>query len=87
MTAEDQALNSRSTEAEVFHTRQSPRYRLCKDAPETVQHFTAGCKMLTGKAHMQRHNQVAGIHRNIWAKYELGPDGPMIKMGDTSKGV
>ena len=26
------------------------RCRLCKAAPETVQHITGGCKMLAGKA-------------------------------------
>ena len=72
---------------EVYHTRQDPRYRLCKDAPETVQHIVAGCKMLAGSAYMERHNQVAGIvYRNIctqyglevpksqWAKPQMHPD-------------
>ena len=72
MAAQEQALSTRSIEAGVYHTRQDPRCRLCKDAPETIQHITAGCKMLAGKAYMERHNQVAGIvYRNICAEYNL----------------
>ena len=82
MAAKEQTLNTRSIEAKVYHTRQDPRCRLCKDAPETVQHITAGCKMLAGKAHMESHNQVAGIiHRNICAKYwqYQGQDGRCLQ--------
>ncbi|TWW75426.1 hypothetical protein D4764_13G0000880 [Takifugu flavidus] len=57
MAAQEQALRTRAIEARVYHTRQDPRCRLCGDAPETVQHITAGCKMLAGKAYMERHNQ------------------------------
>ncbi|TWW69428.1 ATP-dependent Clp protease proteolytic subunit, mitochondrial [Takifugu flavidus] len=72
MAAQEQALSTRATEARVYHTRQDPRCRLCGDAPETVQHITAGCKMLAGKAYMERHNQVAGIvYRNICTEYGL----------------
>ena len=39
--------STRSIEAGVYKTRQDPRYRLYKDAPETVQHIIAGCKMQT----------------------------------------
>ncbi|TWW67382.1 hypothetical protein D4764_02G0004230 [Takifugu flavidus] len=72
MAAQEQALSTRAIEARVYHTRQDPRCRLCGDAPETVQHITAGCKMLAGKAYMERHNQVAGIvYRNICTEYGL----------------
>ena len=44
-----------------------------KKAPGTVQHITAGLKMLTDKADRERHNLVAGIvHRNIHAEYGSG---------------
>ncbi|XP_054913489.1 uncharacterized protein LOC129377515 [Poeciliopsis prolifica] len=72
LAAQEQALNTRAIEAQIYHTRQDPRCRLCKEAPETVQHITAGCKILAGKAYMERHNQVAGIvYRNICAEYGL----------------
>ena len=72
MAAQEQALNTRAIEAQIYHTRQDPRCRLCKEAPETIQHITAGCKMLAGKAYMERHNQVAGIvYRNICVEYGL----------------
>ncbi|XP_029026371.1 aldehyde dehydrogenase family 3 member A2-like isoform X1 [Betta splendens] len=34
------ALSTRAIEAQIYHTRQDPRCRLCKEAPETVQHIT-----------------------------------------------
>ncbi|TWW62748.1 hypothetical protein D4764_04G0013950 [Takifugu flavidus] len=69
MAAQEQALSTRAIEARVYHTRPDPRCRLCGDVPD-VQHITAGCKMLAGKAYMERHNQVAGIvYRNICTKY------------------
>ncbi|KAK7886240.1 hypothetical protein WMY93_025861 [Mugilogobius chulae] len=72
LAAQEQALSTRAIEAQIYHTRQDPRCRLCKEAPETIQHITAGCKMLAGKACMERHNQVAGIvYRNICAEYGL----------------
>ncbi|KAF7642179.1 hypothetical protein LDENG_00262910 [Lucifuga dentata] len=72
MAAQEQALSTRSIEAGVYHSRQDPWCRLCKDAPETVQHIVAGCKMLDGTAYTERHNQVAGIvYRNICAEYGL----------------
>ena len=72
MAAQEQALSTRSIEVGIYHTRQDPRCRLCKDAPETVQHIIAGCKMQAGTAYMERHNQVAGIvYRNICTEYGL----------------
>ncbi|TWW59398.1 hypothetical protein D4764_06G0009280 [Takifugu flavidus] len=72
MAAQKQALSTRAIEARVYHTRQDPRCGLCGDAPEIVQHITAGCRMLAGKAYMERHNQVAGIvYRNICTEYGL----------------
>ncbi|KAK7877546.1 hypothetical protein WMY93_031734 [Mugilogobius chulae] len=66
LAAQEQALSTRTIEAQIYHTRQDPRCRLCKEAPEMVQHITAGCKML------ERNNQVAVIvYRNICAEYGL----------------
>ena len=74
LAAQEQALGTRSIEAGVYHTRQDPRCRLCKDASETVQHIVAGCKMQAGTAYTERHNQVAGIvDRNICSEYGLDP--------------
>ncbi|TWW62315.1 hypothetical protein D4764_04G0009620 [Takifugu flavidus] len=72
MAAQEQALSTRAIEARVYHTRQDPRCRLCGDAPETAQHITTGCKMVAGKAYIERHNKVAGIvYRNIYTEYGL----------------
>ena len=70
MASQEQALNTRAIEAQIYHTRQDPRCKLCKESPETFQHITAECKMLAMKAYMEHHNQVAGIvYRNICAEY------------------
>ncbi|CAH2278601.1 Hypothetical predicted protein [Pelobates cultripes] len=58
LTAQEQALCKRSIEVGVFHTRQDPR---CKEAPATIQHLGAVCKMLAGTAYTEKHNQVTGI--------------------------
>ncbi len=68
--AQAQALSVKSIEVAVNHTRQDPGCRLCKDAPEMVQHITARCKMQAVAAHMEQHNQVVHIvYRNISAEY------------------
>ena len=46
MAAQEQALTTGAIEARIYQSRSDPRCRLCKDAPETVQHIVAGCKML-----------------------------------------
>lgn len=61
----------RSREAGIYHIRQDPRCRLCKDAPETIHHITAGYKIVAGREYMERSNQVAGVYRNISAEYDL----------------
>ena len=72
IAAKEQALNTRSIEARVYRNTQEPRFRLCKDAPETVQHRTAGYKIKAGRAYLERHNQVIVIiYRNNYIKYGL----------------
>ena len=74
LAVQKQALGTKSMEAGVYHTRQDPMGRLCKEASETVQQIVIGCKMQAGKAYTERHNQVAGIvYRNI---SESGLDTP-----------
>lgn len=36
IAAQKQELSTRSTEVGIYHTRQDPRGKLCKDAAETV---------------------------------------------------
>jgi hypothetical protein len=72
MAAQEQALKTRAIEAKIYHTRQDPRCRLCKQHDETVQHITSGCTQLAGTAYTERHNQVALIvYRNICQVYDL----------------
>ena len=74
IAAQEQALSTRSIEAGIYHTRQDLRCRRCREASKTVQHIVAGCKMQTGTAYTERHNQVASIvYRNICTMYGLDP--------------
>ena len=64
------ALNTILIAARVYHTRQDPNCRLCKDTPDTMQHITAEGKKQTIKAYLECHNQ-AMVYRNICVDYEL----------------
>ncbi|KAI3361747.1 hypothetical protein L3Q82_001956 [Scortum barcoo] len=68
--------NHGSTRAGSEHksdrSRGLPRQARSKVQAETIQHITAGCKMLAGKAYMEHHYQVAGIvYRNICTEFGL----------------
>ena len=72
MAAQEQSLKTRSMVARVHHTRQEPRWRLCKDALETVWHIAAECNMQAVKVYFECHNQLTSIlHRDICAEYGL----------------
>lgn len=67
MIAQEQALSRRSIEAGVYCTREDPRFRLCKDAPDNP----APNSRLTD-ASIDLHNQVVSIiYGNICAEYDL----------------
>lgn len=58
--------------------------KTCKDASETIQHITAGCRMQEGWAYMEHHKHVAGIkYRNICVY--VWPSSLSVKIGDTFK--
>ena len=48
MTAQEQALNTRTVAHEIYHTMQDPRCRLCKQHAETEAYIISGCTMLAG---------------------------------------
>lgn len=49
MAVQEQALSIRSVEAGIYQIRDDSRCRLCKDASETIQHITVGCKIQAGR--------------------------------------
>jgi hypothetical protein len=72
MAAQEQVLPTRQLQTHIYHTRNDPRCRLCKESPETVQHIISGCKQLAGTAYMERHNHVAGVvYRGLCTRYGL----------------
>ncbi|XP_064214079.1 uncharacterized protein LOC135266755 [Tribolium castaneum] len=46
--------------------------RMCKTAPETIQHITSGCPTIAHTEYLKRHNLTAGIlHQKIVTKLKL----------------
>ena len=70
--------------ARVYHTRQDPRCRKCKDDPDTVQHITAECEMQARTAYMKHNNH--RWHEEEEHLCQVWAGGPTVKMEDTSKG-
>lgn len=56
--------------AGIYH-REDPWCKLCKDAPEKIQHITAVCKMLGGRSYIEHHNQGAQYTETEYAEYGL----------------
>ena len=72
MSAQEQALNTRSVTHKMYHTVQDPRCRLCKQHAEIVAQITSGCSRLAGTKYIERHNCVVSIvYRAICAGYNL----------------
>ncbi|XP_067930560.1 uncharacterized protein [Watersipora subatra] len=72
MAAHKQVLSTRQLQTKIYHTRDHPRCRLCKYAPETVQHIISRCKQLAGNAYTKRHKHVAGVvDRSLCDEYGL----------------
>lgn len=73
MAEQKRALITRAIEAIQDRPHQArSKVQACKEAPETTQDKTAGCKNLAGKAYLEQHNKVGGIlYRNIYTKLGL----------------
>ncbi|XP_067939780.1 uncharacterized protein [Watersipora subatra] len=72
MAAQEQVLPKRKLQTKIYHTRDNARCRLCKDAPESIQHIISRYKRLAGNAYTERYNQVAGVvYRSLCDEYGL----------------
>ena len=72
LAAQEQALPTRQIQTQIYHIRTDASCRLCKQAPESIQHIISGCKQLAGSAYTERHNHVAGmVYRSLCAQYDL----------------
>ena len=56
--AQEQALATGHMRAKIWGNGETGKYRLCKEANETVEHIVSGCKMLANKIYLHRHNYV-----------------------------
>ncbi|XP_062831655.1 uncharacterized protein LOC134297613 [Anolis carolinensis] len=58
--------------AKIEKSADDPKYRLCKETNETIDHILSCCKKITQTDYKQRHNHVAQmIHWNLCLKYHL----------------
>ena len=72
LAAQEQALPTRQIQTQIYNIRTDASCRLCKQAPESIQHIISGCKQLAGSAYTERHNHVAGmVYRSLCAQYDL----------------
>ncbi|XP_067945173.1 uncharacterized protein [Watersipora subatra] len=75
ITAQEPVLPTRQLQTKIYHTRDDPRCRLCKDSPELaacIQHIIRGCKQLAGNTYTERHNNVAGVvFRSLHDEYGI----------------
>ena len=70
--AQDQALNTKYHQAQIFGINEDSKCLMCKKTNETVSHILNMCKKLTTNNYLKRHNNVAAIiHRNICQHYVI----------------
>lgn len=75
--------STRAIEAGIYHPRQVPRCRLCKETSETIQHITAECILLAGSS-------IAVTSRSSWHSlqehlYHVRTGNSEVKVGHTQK--
>jgi hypothetical protein len=63
MAIQDQVVHTRNYQKYVTKDPgvRDDRCRKCREKPETIQHITAACSMLSQNDFLYRHNQVAAI--------------------------
>ncbi|XP_067944992.1 uncharacterized protein [Watersipora subatra] len=72
VAAQEQVLPTRQLQTKIYHTRNDPGCRLCKDTPETIQHIISGRKQLVGSTYTEPHNHVAGVmYRSLCDEHGL----------------
>uniref|UniRef100_A0A8D8RDC3 Reverse transcriptase domain-containing protein n=1 Tax=Cacopsylla melanoneura TaxID=428564 RepID=A0A8D8RDC3_9HEMI len=65
---QDQVINTKNYLKHIVRDPQvlDDRCRKCREKPETIQHITSACSMLSQSDYLYRHNQVAAIiHQDI----------------------
>lgn len=65
---QDQVVNTKNYMRHIIRDPQirDDRCRKCQEKPETIQHITAACSLLSQNDYLHRHNQVAAvIHQEI----------------------
>ena len=72
LAAQEQALNTNSVKARIYHLQENDKCRLRGDASKNVTHIVSGCKKLAQKEYKRRHDKVACfIHWLSCKKYDL----------------
>ena len=60
LAAQEQALNTNSVKARIYHLQENDTCRLCGGAAGNVTHIVSGCKKLAQKEYKRRHDKVGG---------------------------
>ena len=72
LAAQEQALNTNSVKASIYHLQENDKCALCSDAAEKVTHIVTGCKKIAQKEYKRRHDKVASfIYCLLCKKYDL----------------
>ncbi|KAJ8018646.1 hypothetical protein HOLleu_43265 [Holothuria leucospilota] len=70
--AQDQALNTKSHQANIMKVTTDSKCRMCTETDETVNHLVAGCQKLAATEYLERHNKVAAaLHLEICRHYGI----------------
>jgi hypothetical protein len=72
---QDQVIPTRNYLKYIEKQQIEDNCRLCNAHSETIQHITAGCRILSGTEYTERHNSIAKIiHQEIASKLNLLKD-------------
>ena len=58
--AHDQTISTRVYQSRILKTGANPKYRLCKNNKETVDHIISGCSIIVNTEYLQRSMDALG---------------------------
>ena len=72
IAAQDQNLMTKQYQSEIIKNGMNPKFQLCNQYNETIDHIVSGCPVLAKSEFMQRHDKAASyIHWKISKAFSL----------------